>query len=191
MMIYKRKNENAEIVALQPINIVKEKLDVTQGKLIIGLNAPSENKYAVTMYNTILGGGANSKLFQNVREKESLAYYASSRYIRRKNAIIIRTGIELTNYDKAVKVIKEQIEEMKKGNISDFELLSAKTLILASLKLIPESQEDIMAFDFDQDVFNENLTFEQYYKKIENITLKEIIDVANQVRINTIYYLEK
>lgn len=185
------KNENAEIEALQPINIVKEKLDVTQGKLIIGLNAPSENKYAVTMYNTILGGGANSKLFQNVREKESLAYYASSRYIRRKNAIIIRTGIELANYDKAVKVIKEQLEEMKKGNISDYELSSAKTLILASLKLIPESQEDIMAFDFDQDVFNENLTFEQYYKKIENITLNEIIDVANQVRINTIYYLEK
>ena len=185
------KNETAEIVALQPINIVKEKLDVTQGKLIIGLNAPSENKYAVTMYNTILGGGANSKLFQNVREKESLAYYASSRYIRRKNAIIIRTGIELANYDKAVKVIKEQLEEMKKGNISDYELASAKTLILASLKLIPESQEDIIAFDFDQDVFNENLTFEQYYKKIENITLKEIIDVANQVRINTIYYLEK
>ena len=184
-------NKNAEIVALQPINIVKEKLDVTQGKLIIGLNAPSENKYAVTMYNTILGGGANSKLFQNVREKESLAYYASSRYIRRKNAIIIRTGIELANYDKAVKVIKEQLEEMKKGNISDYELTSAKTLILASLKLIPESQEDIMAFDFDQDVFNENLTFEQYYKKIENITLKEIIDVANQVKINTIYYLEK
>ena len=184
-------NKNAEIVALQPINIVKEKLDVTQGKLIIGLNAPSENKYAVTMYNTILGGGANSKLFQNVREKESLAYYASSRYIRRKNAIIIRTGIELANYDKAVKVIKEQLEEMKKGNISDYELSSAKTLILASLKLIPESQEDIMAFDFDQDVFNENLTFEQYYKKIENITLKEIIDVANQVKINTIYYLEK
>ena len=184
-------NKNAEIVALQPINIVKEKLDVTQGKLIIGLNAPSENKYAVTMYNTILGGGANSKLFQNVREKESLAYYASSRYIRRKNAIIIRTGIELANYDKSVKVIKEQLEEMKKGNISDYELASAKTLILASLKLIPESQEDIIAFDFDQDVFNENLTFEQYYKKIENITLKEIIDVANQVKINTIYYLEK
>lgn len=184
-------NKNTKLEALQPINIVKEKLDVTQGKLIIGLNAPSENKYAVTMYNTILGGGANSKLFQNVREKESLAYYASSRYIRRKNAIIIRTGIELANYDKAVKVIKEQLEEMKKGNISDYELSSAKTLILASLKLIPESQEDIMAFDFDQDVFNENLTFEQYYKKIENVTLNEIIDVANQVKINTIYYLEK
>lgn len=188
---YNNEVNNHKTKDLDDIKIIKEKLDVTQGKLIIGLNAPSENKYAVTMYNTILGGGANSKLFQNVREKASLAYYASSRFIRRKNAIIIRTGIELTNYDKAVKVIKEQIEDMKKGNISDFELSSAKTLILSSLKLIPESQEDIMAFDFDQDIFNENLTFEQYYKKIENVTLDEIIEVANQIKINTIYYLEK
>ena len=62
--------------------IVKENLDVTQGKLIIGLNAPNTNKMAVSLFNTVLGGGANSKLFQNVREKESLAYSASSSYIR-------------------------------------------------------------------------------------------------------------
>ena len=184
-------NENVKIVNLNGIKTINERLDVTQGKLIIGINAPNENKYAVTMYNTILGGGANSKLFQNVREKASLAYYASSRYIRRKNAIIIRTGIELTNYEKAVKVIEEQIEDMKKGNISDFELSSARTLILSSLKLIPESQEDIMAFDFDQDIFNENLTFEQYYEKIENVSIDDIIKVANNMKINTIYYLEK
>jgi predicted Zn-dependent peptidase len=185
------KDNNINDRKINEINTIKEKLDVTQGKLIIGMNVQSKNKYAVTMYNTILGGGANSKLFQNVREKASLAYYASSRYIRRKDAIIIRTGIELANYDKAVNVIKEQIEEMRKGNISDFELSSARTLILSSLKLIPESQEDIMAFDFDQDIFNENLTFEQYYKKIEEVTLDEIIEVAKQIKLNTIYYLEK
>lgn len=171
--------------------IVKEKLDVTQGKLIIGLNVPSENKYAVTLYNTILGGGANSKLFQNVREKASLAYYASSRYIRRKDAIIIRTGIELPNYEKAVKVIEDQIEDMKNGKISDFEITSARTLISSSLKLIQESQDDIMAFDFDQELFNENLSFDEYYKKLGEVTLEEVIEVAKQVKINTIYYLEK
>ena len=171
--------------------IVKEKLDVTQGKLIIGLNVPSENKYAVTLYNTILGGGANSKLFQNVREKASLAYYASSRYIRRKDAIIIRTGIELPNYDKAVKVIEDQIEDMKNGKISDFEITSARTLISSSLKLIQESQDDIMAFDFDQELFNENLSFDEYYKKLEAVTLEEVIEVAKKVKTNTIYYLEK
>lgn len=171
--------------------IVKEKLDVTQGKLIMGLNVPNENKYAVTLYNTILGGGANSKLFQNVREKASLAYYASSRYIRRKDAIIIRTGIELPNYDKAVKVIEDQIEDMKNGKISDFEITSARTLISSSLKLIQESQDDIMAFDFDQELFKENLSFDEYYKKLEAVTLEEVIEVAKHVKINTIYYLEK
>lgn len=185
------KDNNIKDRKINEINTIKEKLDVTQGKLIIGMNVQCKNKYAATMYNTILGGGANSKLFQNVREKASLAYYASSRYIRRKDAIIIRTGIELANYDKAIKVIKEQIEDMRKGNISDFEFESARTLILSSLKLIPESQEDIMAFDFDQDIFKENLTFEQYYKKIEEVTLDEIIEVAKQIKLNTIYYLEK
>ena len=72
---------------------IKEKADVTQGKLIIGLDTPEENKPAITMYNAILGGGANSKLFQNVREKASLAYSAGSSYIRRINSIFIKTGI--------------------------------------------------------------------------------------------------
>ena len=77
------KIENIHIAPIIP-NKINEVQDVTQGKLIIGLNANSLNKAAVSMYNTILGGGANSKLFQNVREKASLAYSAGSSYIRRK-----------------------------------------------------------------------------------------------------------
>ena len=69
----------------QEPNTVKEKIDVTQGKLVLGLNienASDESKYVALVYNMILGGGANSKLFQNVREKASLAYTAGSNYIR-------------------------------------------------------------------------------------------------------------
>ena len=115
--------------------VVKENLDVTQGKLIIGLNTPEENKAVVSMYNTILGGGANSKLFQNVREKASLAYSASSSYIRRQNTILIRTGIEIENYDKALEIIKKQLQEMKDGNISDDEFNAAKELIISSVNI--------------------------------------------------------
>lgn len=68
--------------------VVTEDMDVTQGKLVIGLDVDSDNKFAITMYNAILGGGANSKLFQNVREKASLAYSAGSRFIRRKKSNI-------------------------------------------------------------------------------------------------------
>ena len=170
--------------------IVNEEMDVTQGKLVIGLKSDNGDKYALSMYNAILGGGANSKLFQNVREKASLAYSAGSRFIRRKNAIVIITGIELKNYDKAVKIIKNQIEDMKNGVISDKEFEDAKQLILASLKLIPESQEDMIAFDFDQNLFEENLSFEDYREKIKNVSKEQVIEVAKTLKIDTIYYLK-
>lgn len=171
--------------------IVNEKLDVTQGKLDIGLYCNIKNKYVATMYNMVLGGGANSKLFKNVREKASLAYTVASRYLKQKDAIIIRAGIELANYDKTIKIIKEQLQDMEKGNISDDEFKSAKQLILSSIKLIPESQEDIIWFAFIQEITDERLTVEEYYKKIEDVTKEDVIKEAKNVSIDTIYFLKK
>lgn len=182
-------DKNSSTNAGEPKEI-KESLDVTQGKLIIGLDMPHDNKFAVTMYNMVLGGGANSKLFQNVREKESLAYSAGSIYIRRKNSIFIKTGIELKNYEKALSVIKEQIEEMKKGNITDDEIEAGRELVLATLRMIKESQEDTISFCFDQSLFKENLTIDEYLSNLEKITKEQIVEVANKVNINTIYFLE-
>ena len=175
----------------QTPKIIKENLDVAQGKLIIGLNTPKENKSAVSMYNTILGGGANSKLFQNVREKESLAYSAGSSYIRRQNAILIQTGIDIQNYDKALEIIKRQLDDMKKGNISNEEFESAKQLITSSVSLIPESQEDMISYYFDQKLFEEDLDIIQYNEKLKKVTKEEVIDVAQKVTIDTIYFLKK
>ena len=169
---------------------VTEELDVTQGKLMIGLDVDSDNKFAASMYNVVLGGSANSKLFQNVREKASLAYSASSSYIRRKNAIIIKTGIELKNYEKTLSIIKAQLQDMKDGKITDDEVKSAKQLATSSLKMIPESQDETITFSLDQDMYGENLTVEEYIKKVEAVTKEQIIDVANKVKINTIYYLK-
>ena len=171
--------------------VVKENLDVTQGKLIIGLNTPEENKAVVSMYNTILGGGANSKLFQNVREKASLAYSASSSYIRRQNTILIRTGIEIENYDKALEIIKKQLQEMKDGNISDDEFNAAKELIISSVNLIPESAEDMIAYYFDQRIFGDDLNITEYEEKLKNVTKEQVIEVAQKVSIDTIYFLKK
>lgn len=184
-------NKTSEIKQTNDVNIVNEKADVTQGKLIIGMNTPVENKFAVSMYNAILGGGANSKLFQNVREKASLAYSTGSKYIRRKDAIVIVTGIELQNYDKTLKIIKQQIEDMKSGNISDDEFDKAKQLIVASLNMIKESQEDTITFYFDQSLFEENLPLDEYIRNIEEVSKQQVIDIAQKVSINTIYYLEK
>ena len=178
-------------VSHSKIKVVKENLDVTQGKLIIGLNTPENDKIATSIYNTILGGGANSKLFQNVREKASLAYSAGSAYIRRQNTILIQTGIEINNYDKTLEIIKKQLQEMKNGNITKEEFDAAKTLIMSSVNLIPESEEDMIAYYFDQRLFDENLTVTEYYNKLKEVTMEQVIDVAKKISVDTIYFLKR
>ena len=182
------KIESHHIAPIRP-NKVNELQDVTQGKLIIGLDVGNSKKAAVSMYNTILGGGANSKLFQNVREKASLAYSAGSSYIRRKNAILIQTGIEIENYDKTLDIIEKQLEDMKNGNISDDEFNSAKELIVSSIELIEESKEDMITFYFDQNLFEENLSVTEYKEMIKKVSKEDVIEVAKKVKEDTIYFL--
>jgi hypothetical protein CLOST_1905 len=169
--------------------IVKEQMDITQGKLVIGLNTPNENREIIALYNTILGKGANSKLFLNVREKEGLAYSAGSTYLKRNNAIIISTGIEVSKYNKAVEVIKKQLKDMQEGNITEKEIKDAKQFINAGLNLINESSENMIEYTFDKELYNEEIDIEKYRKSIEKITKEDIVEIAKQINIDTIYFL--
>lgn len=170
-------------------NIEKEQMDVTQGKLVIGLNTPNNKQEVIALYNTILGKGANSKLFLNVREKEGLAYSAGSTYLKRNNAIIISTGIEVSKYNKAIEVIKNQLKDMEDGNIIEKEMKDAKQFINAGLNLINESSENMIEYRFDKDLYNEEIDIEKYRKEIEEIKKEDIVKVAKQIKIDTIYFL--
>ena len=169
--------------------IVKEQMDITQGKLVIGLNTPNKNREIIALYNTILGKGANSKLFLNVREKEGLAYSAGSTYLKRNNAIIISTGIEVSKYNKAVEVIKKQLKDMQEGNITEKEIKDAKQFINAGLNLINESSENMIEYTFDKELYNEEIDIEKYRKIIEKITKEDIVEIAKKINIDTIYFL--
>ena len=80
---------------------------------------------------------------------------------------------------------------MKNGNISDEEFDAAKELLISSISLIPESAEDMIAFYFDQSLFEENLTVQDYIMKLKNITKEQIIEIAKQVTMDTIYFLKR
>lgn len=187
----KLKNEEKE--SRNEEKVVEESMDVTQGKLVIGLDVNSnlENISYITMcYNTILGGGANSKMFQNVREKASLAYTVGSNYLKRKQNIIIRAGIEIENYQKAIEIIKKQLEDMKNGEFSDKDIQNAKNLIIATIENIPEEQDTEISYYFGQELANTNIGVEEYKEKIQNVTKEQIVEVANSIKMNTIYFLK-
>lgn len=174
-------------------NNVQESMDVTQGKLIIGMDLDIDDdnlRFDVMIYNSILGGSANSKLFQNVREKASLAYTASSSYYRFKNNIFINCGIEIKNYEKALEIIKQQIEDMKKGDFTDEEVENAKKGIIASIKTIDDEQDTEITYFFSQELSKSKCNIEQYMQRISEVTKDKVVDVANKVSINTVYFLK-
>ena len=187
-------NEYTEIKQnVDNIQEIQEKMDITQGKLVIGLDILSkqENLQPVALvYNSILGNGANSMLFQNVREKESLAYTARSMYIRQKGNIFIRCGIEIENYDRALKLIKEQVSSIESGNFSDEDIENAKRYLIAGIRAIPEDQDSELIFYIGAEISKTEESLEFYIDKIQSVTKEEILEFARQIQYNTIYFLK-
>lgn len=174
-------------------NEISESMDVTQGKLIMGLDVnlkDQKEKYMASVYNAVLGGSATSKLFQEVREKASLAYTASSNFIRHKGNIIISCGIEIKNYEKALEIIRKQLEDIKQGNITDDEFENAKKGIISTIKGITEEQDTEITYYFGQTLSQEQVNIEDYIKIIEEISKQQVIDIANRITTNTIYFLK-
>lgn len=177
---------------LEPKKVVQEIMQVNQGNLILGLDVgveTEEEKEVANLYNAILGGGANSKLFQNVREKESLAYTAGSNYTKQKAAIFVRCGIEIENYEKAVAIIMQQLEDMQCGVFSEEDVESAKELMKANIRGIPEEQDAELTYAYGQEMAGKETTLDEYAKKIEAVTKKQIVALAKRVRIDTVYFL--
>ena len=185
-------NEKNEKVEIKEENKVEDHMQVNQGKIVIGLTVNSNeegSKFTTSVYNAILGGGANSKLFQNVREKASLAYTASSSYVRQKNSIFIRCGIEIENYEKALNTIKEQLEDMKNGNFTQVDIQNAKNLIVESVKSISAEQDTQISYYYGQELSDKFTTIDEYAKKIEEQTKEQVVELAKNIEINTIYFL--
>lgn len=173
--------------------VITESADVTQGKLVIGIDLKEigeNSKNVALIYNAILGGTATSKLFQNVREKASLAYTAGSNYIRQKNNIFIRCGIEIENYEKALTIIKEQIEDMKQGKFTEEELENTKQYIISTIEAIEDEQDTQITYYFGQEITESNSDINKYKENIKSVTKQQIIELAKNIKINTIYFLK-
>ena len=171
---------------------ISDSMDVNQGKLIIGLDILQENdndKYTALVYNAILGGTPTSKMFQNVREKNSLAYTASSSFIRQKANIFIKCGIDIPNYKKALEIIKEQLEDMKKGEFTDANIDEAKNNIISTIKFIPDEQDTELMYYFSQELSGYEMSYENYINKVNEIKKEDIVELAKRIQINTIYFL--
>ncbi|WP_018883342.1 EF-P 5-aminopentanol modification-associated protein YfmF [Paenibacillus massiliensis] len=187
---YRKESSRA---ATREVQTVVERLDVNQGKLNMGFRTGityDDPRYAsALMYNGVLGGYPHSKLFVNVRERASLAYYASSRYDGHKGIGTIQSGIEIPNYEQAVKIIRQQLDDMRSGNISELEMSQTKAMIRNLLKETQDSAFEMISYDFNRQLSGKDRSVDELLAQIEAVTVQDVQNAADTFHLDTIYFL--
>ncbi len=178
---------------INEVKKIKEKMSVTQAKLSLGfrtnVNPIHADYYKLMVYNSILGGGPHSKLFNNVREEMSLAYYVFSRLEKYKGLMVISSGIETQNYDKALDAIFKQMEEIKKGKISEYEYTSTINSIVNSINSIQDSPLQVSDYYLGQMILNKENSLEELISQIKRVTKEDVVSMSNNIELDTIYFL--
>lgn len=170
-----------------------EKQDITQSKLNIGYaidcDFQSKKHYAMTVLNAIFGGYSQSRLFKVVREKNSLCYYVSSSYDAFNGIVIVNAGIDAKDYYKTMELIQNQLKDLQSGNISEEEITLAKIMLENSLKKTNDEAGNMIALAYNRDITHKEETNEDYINKLMNVSKDELVDVANQIQLDSIFFL--
>lgn len=175
---------------------VKENMDIAQGKLVMGYRCnvdylDEEKYYSLLLGSRILGGGADSKLFINVREKESLCYTIYSTIQKSKSTMMVCSGIEAQNYEKTVNLVKEQVQKLKDGDITESEISNAKIAFINSLNSLNDEIGRISDFYFSQSISKNKSYLDQIKNMINKSTKEDIVEAVKNIELDTIYFLSK
>ncbi|MCY7729558.1 insulinase family protein, partial [Bacillus safensis] len=165
-----------------------------QGKLNIGLRTHTtiaDKDYpALHLFNGIFGGFSHSKLFINVREKASLAYYAVSRLESFKGLMMVMSGIEVGNYQQAVDIIKEQFEAMQKGDFSDEAIDQTKAVVKNQLLETIDTSYGTAEYLYQHAVVPTGETLDSFLEALDRVTKEDIIKVGQKIEWDTTYFLK-
>jgi predicted Zn-dependent peptidase len=179
-------------------NVIKERQEqetVVQSKLNLGYSTgiyfDDEARFALMVFNGLFGGFPHSKLFMNVREKESLAYYANSSYDSFRGFLTVQSGIEGKNRNKVLRLISEQLEALRKGEIEDLAFEQTKAMLKNQYALGLDSPQAAIETTYLNQLLPETVkTDEEWLAAIENVTKEDVVAVAKAVELQAMFYLE-
>lgn len=180
-------------LAVEEILEKTEKMDVNQSKMVLGFStgvtADSQYIPALRLMTAVFGGTPVSKLFMNVREKLSLCYYCVSRMDRMKGIIKVDCGVEKDNIQKAKEEILRQLDEIKKGNITQEEIQNAVMSLKNSYQTIYDSSGAISEFYLAQIAASSSASPEEEADKVLHVTKQQIVEAANLLHLELFYVL--
>ena len=185
--------DKADLAKIDTVKQVRDSGDVIQGKIVLAYDAKidpfSDDLYKVYVYNTILGSSATSKLFQNVREKKSMAYTIRSMFVKHKALMMITAGIEIDKYEKALKYIKAEVEDMRKGNFSKEDIQNAKVFLENVYKTYTDDEVNMVNMSMGQFLLGMRFDIDEMIEKVNQVTKEEIMEVAGKMELKLEYYL--
>lgn len=192
--VYERQTATQQTTTQEmEVRHVREKQDMKQGKLHLGFTTPVTFRHPdyakMQMTNGVFGGFAHSKLFINVREKESMAYYASSSYSSHYGLLYVMAGIDAELEEKAVKLISEQLTALQQGEITDLEMEQTKALLANGIKSAFDSARgQIEVFDQYKEL-DENFTADTIIAGWESVTKDDVKNMASEIKLEIVYLL--
>ncbi|WP_263707431.1 EF-P 5-aminopentanol modification-associated protein YfmF [Shouchella tritolerans] len=195
-----KRHPKAEVqaAAKSPVHIteklVTEKQKVKQGKLHIGFRTHTtfgdEDYEAMQVANGIFGGFPSSKLFRNVREKESLAYYAASRLESHKGVLMVMAGIEFNKFERAVAIIKEQAEAMKTGEFDEETIEQTKAMLINQMLEAIDTPRGFVELSYHEMVAGTTYPIGERIEALKKVSKTDIVNAANKWELDTIYFLK-
>lgn len=172
--------------------VVIERQEVNQGKLCLGYTADTaggDRLYPMMFYDGIFGGFVHSKLFINVREKASLAYYANSMLNAVKGFILVTSGIDVDNYEKALEIIRKQAEDIKQGDISGSEMDFTRKALINRLRSSEDSAASKIASFLEMQAMGKVQTLDERIEAVNRVTRDQVVEAAQDVNLSTVYFL--
>ncbi|MCL2662638.1 MAG: insulinase family protein [Oscillospiraceae bacterium] len=170
-----------------------DKLDVSQGKLTIGFRMGDTMKNpdypALMLFSALYGGSVSSKLFLNVRERLSLCYYASSMIDKHKGIMIVSSGVEFSNFETAFDEILAQLENIKNGDVSEWEFTSAKRYVITSIKSALDRLGGLEELYFDSVIYSIHYDPARLSDMVETATLEQVVSLASGIKTDSVYML--
>lgn len=171
-----------------------DEMDVNQGKLSMGfrtnISMADPDYYNLLVYNSILGGGVHSKLFRNVREKNSLAYYVFSRMDKFKGTMMISSGVEASNFEKAKTIILEQMNDIKEGKVTGEEFDTSIKALENSLRNLADEPIKLVDFCLGQSIIGSDDSVQDILNKIKGVKLDDVLKICDKIKLDTIHYIK-
>lgn len=180
---------------VKEVRRVEERRDVSQGKLSLGLRTQigrgDPDFYPLLVANGVLGGGAHSKLFQNVRERASLAYYAFSQLEVTKGVMVMSCGIDFAKYEDALHIMREQLADLQAGRITDQEWRATKNSLILDTRTAEDRPDVKVLLYLDSLIAGRPETAADRLAAIERVTQDEAVAAARKIELDTIYFLNR